>query len=225
MSYGCWPVRPWEDFYLTDSGYLSPKYHSQYNKWHRGEDINRKTGGDTDLGYPVQSMFPGKVIYANQPEGSWGGIVLIRTEEWLKNRISSALNISLEVLDMQYAHLMQISVKEGWYIDAGDHIGSIGKGGYNQYIAHLHLEARRRELPAWQPQGSDDAAKREVEEFTIPPKFLLNLPLTDMNETVANNRRTLDQGRLYVDDILKGRGTVIVNGIDDKVYVKVTNVV
>ncbi len=224
MNLGCYPVRPWDEFYLTDSGYLSEKYHESYKKWHRGEDINGRGGGDTDLGVTVQSMFPGQVLFAEAPESSsWGGIVLIRTEDWLKKQIEQKLNISLNVLDIQYAHLQHITVEKGMFINAGEHIGSIGKGGYNSYLAHLHLEARREDLSAAAPQGGDEAALELVKRYCIDPKLLLaNLPLSDFSELIPSGRKRIF-GRGYWKDQKEEGSEVVVNRIGDKVYLRVNS--
>lgn len=224
MNYGVHPIRPWRDFYLTESGFLSQAYFDKFNRWHRGVDINKKSGGDSDLGYPVQSMFPGVVTYAEAPKGSsWGGIVVIRTEQWLTDRIAAYLNIELPILDMQYAHLMQISAEYGTMLNAGDHIGSIGKGAYNQYIAHLHLEARRQEFAPAAPQGNTDEHKDIALETCIDPALLLSIPLGDYSDMVPSGRRELAWGRLFMNDVLDGGGLVVTNRVSDKVYVKRTS--
>jgi murein DD-endopeptidase MepM/ murein hydrolase activator NlpD len=221
MKYGVYPVRPWNSFYLTTSGYLSPAYLAAHGKYHRGEDINKITGGDSDYGYPVQSMFPGQVIYADTPANSnWGGIVLIRTEDWLKEKIAAQLKIPLEVLEVQYAHLQHITVKEGMYINAGDHIGSIGKGGNNLFVAHLHLEMRRKSFSAFHPQGNTVHDLAETANSTIDPKLILSLPLGDFSDFIPSGRRELSAGRLIVNDGTAERGLILVNRVNDKIYVK-----
>ena len=57
-------------------------------------------------------MFPGTVIEVASATG-WGNVVLVRTDDWVREFVADWLNIELEVLDVQYAHLTNVSVVAG----------------------------------------------------------------------------------------------------------------
>lgn len=178
-----YPVRPWR---LTkiDAGLVDENYYRIFGQWHRGVDINGIYGGDTDLGLPVQSMFPGTVVEVINASG-WGQTVLVRSETWVRDMVAELLDVSADVLDVQYTHLHQVTVVKGDRVNAGDHLGSIGKGDRNQYPAHLHLEVRRLERPATVPQGGTDAAREAVLAQCLDPVYLMQkLPFGDFGNTM-----------------------------------------
>lgn len=215
-----YPLRPWQNFYVGKLGFLSPDYHAEYGKYHRGVDINGRGGGDTDLGYPVQSMFPGEVVYAAQP-GSWGGVVLVRSDEWVRAAVEKLLDVPLEVLDVQYAHLQQRSVAVGERLNAGEHLGSVGKGSFGQYLAHLHLEVRSRPFDAFEPQGGDDAARTRAQETCLDPTWLLKtLPLADRPGVIPEGRFESSFRLVEVEGVSYAQRRVVVNRILDKLYFK-----
>jgi len=133
-----YPLRPWQQCKI-DARFLDEGYFKHLKRWHKGIDINLKSGGDSDWGYPVQSMFPGQVIFAEHDVGSWGGIVLVRADGETVQHAANMTGIVMDVLDVQYAHLHHVTVRKGDWVRAGDHLGSIGKGTRNQYTAHLAL--------------------------------------------------------------------------------------
>jgi murein DD-endopeptidase MepM/ murein hydrolase activator NlpD len=163
-----WPLRPWRDV-KVDATFLDASYFKSLGRWHKGIDLNLKTGGDTDLGYPVQSIFPGRVVFAQNDVSSWGGIVLVRSDMWVVQLVANLLGVNLSVLDVQYAHLHHCTVREGDEINAGDHVGSIGKGTNNTWLAHLHLEMRRVVRSAAEGQGGSDKAKLDAMNAYLDP--------------------------------------------------------
>jgi murein DD-endopeptidase MepM/ murein hydrolase activator NlpD len=86
---------------------------------HYGVDIKLHTGD------PVQSAFEGVVRVAHY-DGDYGRVVVVRH------------NNGLETL---YAHLSQLKVKEGDWVNAGDIVGLGGNTGRSTG-SHLHFEAR-----------------------------------------------------------------------------------
>jgi hypothetical protein len=129
--------------YYVAAGLADEEYFkSQNGVWHPGEDWNGTGGGDTDLGHPVYAISHGKVTWADYNPKSWGNIVLLE----------HALPDGTSVWS-QYAHLNQIMVAEGQKVARGQQIGTIGKGANNMYLAHLHFEIRRNNLPPgnWTP--------------------------------------------------------------------------
>jgi len=174
-----YPVRPWSHCKI-DATFLSDSYRRRFGAWHKGIDINLKTGGDSDLGYPLQSMFPGTVVFAEEDVGSWGGIVLVRAEAEAVQHAADMTGIVMDVLDVQYAHLMHVTVTPGDYVRAGDHLGSIGKGTHDQYLAHLHLEMRRTIRSATEGQGSSNEALSTAKTHYLDPLAIMAaLQLTD----------------------------------------------
>ena len=218
-----YPCRPWR-FIKLDDGFLDENYRRVIGTWHRGIDINGIYGGDTDLGLPVQSMFPGEVVaIAPSDTPGWGSTVLVRADAWVKEFVAEFLDEHLTVLDVQYAHLHQVSVEVGDRLNAGDHLGSIGKGDRGQYWAHLHLEVRRLPLPAVVRQGPNDEDRdRAIEECLDPRVVLERLPLADFATTLPQ-RRQLAPIRHFVHngaDVLGERVVVInrVNGTIGKIF-------
>ncbi|WP_423838060.1 M23 family metallopeptidase [Thermus antranikianii] len=106
---------------------------------HTGEDWNLRTGGDSDLGYPVQAVFPGTVVAAGWYR-VWGNLVVVRVDPWVQELLQKALGEPLEDLYVRYGHLHHTVVTQGQQVDAGECIGSIGKGDGGRYMAHLHID-------------------------------------------------------------------------------------
>ncbi len=97
---------------------------------HLGEDLNAKTGGNSDLGDPVYSVANGYVKFAEDIGGGWGNV--IRIVHKLENG---------KYVESLYAHCDKITVKKHSLIKRGDQIGTIGDA-HGQYYAHLHFEMR-----------------------------------------------------------------------------------
>lgn len=174
-----YPVRPWEGC-KTDARFLEVRYFDKFQKWHKGIDINLKTGGNSDFGYPVQSMFPGEVIFAKRVVGTWGGIVVVRADAATVQHAADMTGIVMDVLDVQYAHLEHVTVRAGDLVRASDHVGTIGRGTNTQYIAHLHLEMRRTVRDPAEPQGGDDNAKLLAQTHYLDPEQIMDaLNLSD----------------------------------------------
>lgn len=206
-----YPCRPWPAFYIA-AGFDDPNYGT--GRRHKGIDVNLRTGGDTDLGYPVQSMFPGQVVFASRP-GSWGGVVLVRSEKWVTEYVNGLLGTDWDSLEVQYAHLHQMTVRVGDYVNAGDHVGSIGKGGNNQYLAHLHLEVRSESRPADEPQSATVIPPGYVD----PDLILQRVPLSDFGNVHPSRRLVVPasgvsiEGGFYADPKL-----VVTNSVSGKFY-------
>jgi murein DD-endopeptidase MepM/ murein hydrolase activator NlpD len=212
-----WPLRPWARFRI-DAGFLDPSYLHNYGKNHRGADLNLVTGGDSDLGYPVSSMFPGTVTAA-AVYGSWGGIVVVRADEWVRKMVSDRLERPIDVLEVQYAHLGHTVVDVGDTVNAGDCVGVIGKGTWGQYVAHLHLEVRAVELHPALPQGTGDEDYQKLRSQCLDPEVLLKrLPFSDFPTTLAQKAYYAPSRVLEVDHA--GETGVLIHPIGDKVYLE-----
>jgi murein DD-endopeptidase MepM/ murein hydrolase activator NlpD len=118
-----WPVgKP------DGNGYYSAQPFGENN--HLGEDLNAKTGGNTDLGDPVYSVANGYVKFAEDVGGGWGNVI----------RILHKLEDGT-IVESLYAHCDEIKASKGSFVSKGDKIGTIGDA-HGQYYAHLHFEIR-----------------------------------------------------------------------------------
>lgn len=109
-------------------GFLAPEYLRSTGSQHESADFNAVTGGDTDLGDSVYAMQGGTVTAAFWHPGI-GGIILIAHPEGD---------------EAHYWHMRDIHVRKGQYVNAGDLIGQVGKGGKGQWFAHAHIGIRRK---------------------------------------------------------------------------------
>ena len=93
--------------------------------YHKGIDIAKDTGED------VYASLGGKVISAGYNNGGYGNLIIVDHGNNIKT---------------YYAHLNEIYVSEGDYIDKGNIIGTIGSTGYSTG-PHLHFELRINNTP------------------------------------------------------------------------------
>lgn len=125
-----------------DSWYIASKFAESYSLGiHTGVDYNGTGGGNTDLGQPVYSIGKGIVIEAENFGSPWGNIVLIKHWYLENGRIFSCFSL--------YAHLNEIVVKKGGFVNKREQIGEIGTGG-GSYPAHLHLEIRKGKMEEYE---------------------------------------------------------------------------
>lgn len=103
---------------------------------HLGEDWNGNGGGNTDEGDPVYSIAHGVVVFSEDYKRGWGNVVIVR-HAYREN------NGQIAFVDSLYGHLKVRSVKLGQQVTRGQVVGTIGRGPYNMYAAHLHFEIRR----------------------------------------------------------------------------------
>lgn len=158
------PRDPNADVFKThkiDTVLADPNYFKVFEVWHPGEDWNGRGGGDTDLGDPIYAVSNGRVAdFGHYPV--WGNVVLLEHALPDGTRVWS-----------QYAHLEDIMVdQDGQKVKRGEQIGTMGKGDKNRYLAHLHFELRKRNLPIgnWTPMvRSRDAV---LENYYSPTNFI-----------------------------------------------------
>ncbi len=103
---------------------------------HMGEDWNGKAGGDSDLGAPVYSIANGVVVFSENYKRGWGNVTIIR-------HAFRAKTGQIAFIDSLYGHLHRRSMNVGQKVGRGDKVGTIGKGPYGMYAAHLHFEIRK----------------------------------------------------------------------------------
>lgn len=150
---------------------------------HMGEDWNGEGGGNSDEGDPVYSMAHGVVVFSENYHKGWGNVIIIRHAYREKNG-------QIAFLDSLYGHLKVRSVQVGQQVTRGQTVGTIGRGPYGMYAAHLHFEVRkdlrvgmRREL-----------YPRTYETYHSPRYFI------DAHRTLRNEARTV---RVPINTFLK----------------------
>ena len=103
---------------------------------HLGEDWNGTGGGNTDEGDPVYSCAHGVVLFSQDYRRGWGNVIIVRHAYRAKNG-------QIVYIDSLYGHLKVRLVRVGQRVTRGQKIGTIGRGPYNMYTAHLHFEIRK----------------------------------------------------------------------------------
>jgi hypothetical protein len=156
------------DTHKVDTDLVDPAYFKAFGTWHTGEDWNGRGGGDSDLGDPIYAIAHGKVVAFGYYPPSWGNLVLIEHALPDGSRVWS-----------QYAHLDKIMVaEEGQIVTRGQQIGTMGKGAKTEkypqgrWIAHLHFEIRRANLPInnWTPMVKD--REQVLANYINPTPFI-----------------------------------------------------
>lgn len=215
----CTPMTPWERM-KVDSKFLDNSYFRELGKWHHGWDINLNTGGDTDLGWPVRSIFPGTVVEVGNYR-SWGVNVRVKAPEWLRVLAEDKLRREISSLEANYCHLMHETVKVGDVLDAGFPVGAVGKGDKGQYLAHLHFELRTSALPANYGQGSTLQAREFAVENFIDPALWFRYFRHSDTPNVLPQRRLVQPVKVVN---LNGReydaAQAVVNLVGNKLWVR-----
>jgi septal ring factor EnvC (AmiA/AmiB activator) len=146
------PVKDWDKWYSAQEFGKKTSY-----GYHEGEDINLKTGGDTDLGQPLLAIADGEVssVHTHTSIPSFGKHIHIKHDgPW-------------GVIYCHYAHCQEINVKTGDKVVEGQIVATVGKTG-TQY-AHLHWAVKKT------PTGIDAIAKtqEELTKWLNPIEFVL----------------------------------------------------
>ncbi len=115
-------------------GYYVYRGFSSYG--HLGEDWNGNGGGNSDEGDPIYSTANGVVIFSEDYHKGWGNVIIIR-------HAYRGNNGQISFIDSLYGHLKVRSVKVGQQVTRGQVVGTMGRGPYRMYAAHLHFEIRK----------------------------------------------------------------------------------
>ncbi len=209
-----WPVRPKGAFYVS-AGYLDPNYKRRFGVPHTGEDWNLRTGGDSDLGYPVQAIFPGRVVAAGYYR-VWGNLVVVEADPWVKDFWAERLGEPLEALYARYAHLHHLTVARGDRVEANDHLGSIGKGDGGRYLAHLHLDFPRLPIP---PEAYPSQEAQVRAQYLDPARVWRALAFGDRSNLLPQGP-LYAPARLFVGDAEALQGPLLLRQVGDKLYAR-----
>lgn len=115
----------------SEHGALSYNAQGFRESRHLGDDLNGIGGWDSDFGDAVYAVAEGRVLFAGRPSDGWGKMII------LGHRLADG-----RVIQSVYAHLESIQIAVDDDVSRGRRIGTVGKGGKNQYLAHLHFEIR-----------------------------------------------------------------------------------
>lgn len=221
-----WPITPKAqtkiDVTFCDTGYATG--YGNPKSWmvgcqHPGWDWNLVTGGDSDLGYPLKMSVPGTIRFAGfNTSASWGGIVLLRADEWVRQYFEDNLKVKIPVLERQMAHLSKICVRAGMRVEAGEVVGSIGKGKNNAFLAHLHEEWRKAELA---PDDWNVKNKQVVLATRIDPAIVYgSLQFDDRSNVLPQGQLYLPTTKVVINGSAAGAKGFVVNASDKVVQVR-----
>jgi murein DD-endopeptidase MepM/ murein hydrolase activator NlpD len=104
------------------AGAYSDAFGPRGNRFHTGLDFR------SSRGTPVVAAASGRVTFAGFSAGGWGRLVTIAHGGGTRT---------------MYAHLSQVGVRVGQYVQSGQRIGRVGSSG-NSTGPHLHFEVRVR---------------------------------------------------------------------------------
>jgi len=111
--------------------------------YHEGDDLNLKTGGDSDLGQELLAVADGEITSVHSHTG-------IPT---VGNHLHLKINTPFGEKFVHYAHCQDILVPEGAKVMEGQLIAHVGKSGTT--VSHLHFAIKN------QPTGIDGIAKTQ----------------------------------------------------------------
>lgn len=104
--------------------------------YHGGEDVNKKTGGNTDCGEKIYAVADGEIT----------------SVEILSSGFGKHIHQKVGSVWFHYAHCQDVFVSVGQRVVEGQLIATIGSTGNSKYC-HLHLEGKKK------PVGVNAVAK------------------------------------------------------------------
>jgi murein DD-endopeptidase MepM/ murein hydrolase activator NlpD len=169
------------------------RLHPIFGNWrmHSGTDIA------APLGTPVVASYHGEVAIADYV-GGYGKMVALRHEDGTQ--------------ESRYAHLSEIFVEPGDWVEQGEVIGTVGSTG-NSTGPHLHFEWRHLMATGWIPVDSGPHLEWAMAE-------MLELLYPEEAEAIAATEAELDEPSLYLSsaeelgEMVLGLGTLFENESD-----------
>ena len=171
--------------------------------YHEGADINKRTGGDTDLNQELKAIASGKIYYyhfLSHPTSNYGRHLVYRIDgPW-------------GVRFVHYAHMSDLDFMANTnFVSEGQILGRIGKSGTP--VAHLHWAIYKEDPVGF---GIDNIANNTDELNRLwedPVKFVntwmvapIPVPVPDVRITLldqagilteGDTRRAIDRDRTY----------------------------
>lgn len=126
--------------------------------YHSGDDLNLKTGGDSDLGQPLYAICDGEICGTDTTSTTgFGKQIFLKFKDPLDQR---------KIFYAMYAHCDTVKVKVGDVVKEGNIIGTLGKSGTT--VAHLHFSIKNK------ANGMDNVPndKAELTEWERPIQFI-----------------------------------------------------
>ena len=147
------------------------RVHPIFGNWrmHAGTDIA------APMGTPVIASYHGEVAIAEYV-GGYGKMVALRHEDGTQ--------------ESRYAHLLEIFVEPGDWVEQGQVIGLVGSTG-NSTGPHLHFEWRHLMATGWVPVDAGPHLEWAMAE-------MLNLLDPDAEEAIAAEEMELNEPSLYI---------------------------
>jgi len=145
------------------------RVHPVYNSWrfHSGTDLA------APMGTPVLATRAGRVTVSDVL-GGYGLTVIMRHDD--------------DELESRYAHLSQVAVKAGEWVEQGEVIGLVGSTGTSTG-PHLHFEMRQLTAQGW---VAVDA--KEVLDYSITNLLaIIDNPLLALGQTEAEDEATAER--------------------------------
>jgi len=142
-------------WYEATRRYGAYNYHPE-----RCEDFNLESGGNTDLGEPLIAPFSGIVTSAHD----WGSAI---------GNVIQLLGVTREGEQIVWAgwHLLEVAVRAGQIVQAGDAIGAIGNA--NGFYAGAHLHNQICIVNKWGVPAANTFAADDRYQWVQPSRFYL----------------------------------------------------
>lgn len=189
MSYHPPVGSSWEDFYKK--WYIASFFGENRGSYiHSGDDLNLKTGGDSDLGENLYACSDGEIT----------GVDLVSATGFGK-QIFLKFELNDKSYWAMYAHCQEVLVRAGDKVKPGKVVGKLGKSGTS--YAHLHFSIKNT------PNGMDNVPnnKNELKQWENPSTILKTMQQSIAssqeeivpNELIKNLKETLEKYKDLLD--------------------------
>ena len=158
-----WPLKPFEKYRKDQNVFNVYVDESGINYgYHFGEDWNKKTGGNSDLGDPIYCIGNGVVETIDLgTDPTWGQVLVVRHRLIDGRKVWSV-----------YAHVQDVLVQKGEVVDKDQVIATIGNAN-GQYLSHLHFEIKEAgPFPPSTPAYQQVLTTSNTTGYLIPSVFI-----------------------------------------------------